>query len=308
MSKLSASSVQPERASTFGAGTRLRGASEEVRVREVWNAFATWMRDDRNYAATTRHGYLVRVQHAHRWLRSNGLPGINVATSDTLRQFWSTSATSSANRNQLRAALIAFFDCLIQMGWRPDNPARALPRVKERKRLPRPIDKTDAGKLLQMAESFGPMEAAIMNLFLFTGIRNSELRNLRWTDIEGPWLRIVGKGDKERVVPIPPPALLWLNRWRQESTAPDYVFPALRHDDRPMPQSTLKALYRSLADAAAVEFVPHRLRHTYGTEMSESGDLRAVQEAMGHSNPSTTALYTRVRPGRIAEIAEKLAY
>jgi integrase/recombinase XerD len=279
-------------------------------VRDVWNSFQTWMRDDKGYAAETRRGYMARCQAAHRWLRTNGHQGLPWATEETLRAHWDGVAPSAANRAHVRAALVAFFRFVNAAGWRPDNPALALPKPKQPRRLPRPIPSGDAKKLLDVAEAMGPMMAAMVNVLAYCGLRNAELRGLQWADLEGPWLRVIGKGNKERMVPVPPPAMLALVRWRNASQSSGQMFHASRSEDKPLSHQTLGYLMKELSDTACVEVTPHVLRHTYATQMLEvsGGDLRTVQEAMGHARPETTALYTKVNPAKLAETAEQLIY
>jgi integrase len=171
---------------------------------------------------------------------------------------------------------VAFFHFVNHAGWRPDNPAVPLPRVKTPKRLPRPVTNSEARKILDMAEAMGPQIAAMVNLLAYCGLRNSELRMLRWSDVEGPWLRVIGKGDKERSIPIPPPAMLPLVRWRKQSTAAEWVFPSSRNDDRPIAKSTLSLIMVEIADAACVEVTAHKLRHTYATRLLEVGGSGSV--------------------------------
>lgn len=303
-------SVQPRR--TVSTENSLRGyGQEEARVREIFTGFSTWMRDDKGYAATTRRNYLLRCQKAHRWLRTNGHPGLHLATEETIRAFWDSLAPGVDNRICHRSALVAFFKFINKMGWRPDNPAIALPSPRRRARLPRPLPTRETKVLLDMAETMGPMMNAMVNMFCYTGIRNAELRALKWSDIDGPWLRITnGKGGKPRDVPIPPPAMLALVRWRRSTTAAEWVFPSARSDDRPIGESTLANYFLDLSEMCAIHITPHILRHTYATELMSlsGGDLRAVQDALGHSSPSTTALYTRVQPQHLQDVAEAMVY
>lgn len=279
-------------------------------VRELWNAYQTWMRDDRSYAVTTRRNYLLRCQRAHRWLRTEGFKGLPWATDSSLRLHYDTVAPGPQNRLGTRSALLSFFEFVNEQGWRPDNPAAKLPSPKQPRRLPRPITNPEAKKLLDVAEAMGPMIHAIVSLFAYAGIRNSELRNLHWSDLEAGFIRVMGKGSKERFVAVPLPAMEALIRWRGASTAGEWMFPAPRNDDKPIAAQTLNYYMLELSDIACVKFTPHVLRHTYATFLLEEsgGDLRLVQEALGHSNPSTTALYTKVNPTKLKEVAERLAY
>jgi site-specific recombinase XerD len=280
---------------------------EEVGVREVWNTFDRWMLDQ-SYSRATCKGYMARVQQCHRWLRHNDHPGIHVATPETLRAWWDTVAPSPANRSHARSALVSFFRCVNEAGWRPDNPAETLPKLKLPKRLPRPVGEDARVALFAEAEAAGPMVDAMVHLFTFCGLRNAELRNLTWADIAGPWIHVTGKGSRERTVPIPPPAMLAVVRWRNQSTSAQWVFPSKRNPDRPMPASSIWDIFKELSAAAGGDRIkPHALRHTYATELLDvSHDITVVQLGLGHSTPDTSMIYAKVNPRRLEESSQTL--
>ena len=129
-------------------------------MREVWTSYKRWMLDDKGYASTTRGTYLGYAHSAHRWLRSNGHTGLPWATDVSIRAYWDTTAPTAESRMHVRAALCAFFACINDLGWRPDNPAASLPKLKRPKRLPRPIMGSDAQKVLDVAQAFDGDAAA----------------------------------------------------------------------------------------------------------------------------------------------------
>lgn len=280
---------------------------EEVGVREVWNTFDRWMLDQ-SYSRATCKGYMARVLQCHRWLRHNGYPGIHVATAETIRAWWDTVTPSPANRSHARSALVSFFRCVNDAGWRPDNPAASLPKLKLPKRLPRPVAEDARVALFAEAEAAGPMVDAMIHLFCYCGLRNAELRNLTWADIAGPWVHVTGKGSRDRTVPIPPPAMLALVRWRNQSTSAQWVFPAKRNPDKPMSESTVSDIFKKLWHATGGQRVkPHALRHTYATELLEvSRDITVVQLGLGHSTPDTSMIYAKVNPRRLEESSQAL--
>jgi len=224
--------------------------------------------------------------------------------------FWETTKATAENRMHVRAALCAFFACLNDLGWRPDNPAASLPKYKRPKRLPRPIQGSDAQKILDVAQAFDPMAAAIVHLFAYCGLRNAELRALKWSDLQGNMLRIIGKGDKERVVSIPPLAMSHLTKWRSVDPSPDWMFHVPNRYGRPLSKGYLKNLMDEVSDAACVPFTPHVLRHTFATELIDvsDGNIAVVQAALGHASASTTAIYARVKPRNIEKAQALLDY
>lgn len=279
-------------------------------MRDVWNSYTRWMLDDKGYALSTRRGYMQGAQQVHRWLRSNGHDGLPWATKETLKLYWDASQPSVATRARIRTALCAFFRFTNDLGWRPDNPAESLPKLKRPKGMPRPLMGSDAQKILDVAAAMGPMTNAIVHLLAYTGIRNAELRGLKWSDLQGDMLRVNGKGNKVRIVPVPEIAMAPLQVWRRESASPDWMFHATKRDDRQLSQSSLKHLTDEVSDAACVPFTPHVLRHTFATELVDvtNGNIAVVQQAMGHASASTTAIYGMVKPRNLQEGMSKLNY
>lgn len=286
--------------------------ADTPRMNEVWSSYRGWLRDERDYAPTTRYRYVLYSQAAHRWFQAQQHAGLLWATADDVKRYYFSLSKNAGTRNDQRAGLIVFFDFTLAQGWRKDktNPAADLPRYKVPKRLPHPLQDETTVKLLDMAEHFGPMANALMHLFIYTGIRHAECRNLRWTDLDGDWLRIVGKGNKERAVPIPEVCLETLRTWRRECPSVEYVFPSPRYEDRPISASTLASLVSDIGDCAGIPGLhPHKLRHTYATALLDTcGDLAVVQQALGHASPATTTIYAKVNPEKLRSAGKSLNY
>ncbi len=170
----------------------------------------------------------------------------------------------------------------------------------------------DARRLVKVSQLFGPMERALVVTLLYSGLRRDELRTLEWRGVadNAEWISVTGKGRKERQVPLHEDAQEALMSWRAWSNNPLWVFPSTRYPDRPMSTTWLARVIREVGEAAGIERLhPHALRHTVATRMLErGGNLRAVQEFLGHSNPNTTATYTKVRPAKVKESADLLDF
>ena len=211
------------------------------------------------------------------------------------------------------AAIRSLGDHLVRTGAAAQNPAELLPTPKSDSRLPRVLGPDQAASLLDRIPASGPLEVrdrAMLELAYACGLRAEEIRGLLCDDVdfESESVRVRGKGNKERVVPIGEPAQKALRRYL------DTARPALtgRADPertlfvskrgRPLHTSDIRRrLERWVREAGIAAGVsPHVLRHSFATHLLEGGaDLRSIQELLGHSSVSTTQVYTRVEPGRL---------
>ena len=205
------------------------------------------------------------------------------------------------------AAVRSFFRHLILLGVRTDSPAAALELPRRRRRLPRTLSPAEAQRLIEAAPGTTPRslrDRALVELLYGAGLRVSEAVGLGKTDVdlEQRLVRCVGKGNKERVVPVGRHATDALRRY----LAHGRPYLDRRHRGElflnaqggPLTRAGAFLILRKLAERAGLEperVHPHLLRHSFATHLLEGGaDLRAVQEMLGHADLSTTQLYTRV--------------
>ena len=222
------------------------------------------------------------------------------------------AATTIARRI---AAVRAFFRHQMLLGARGDNPAAALALPKRLRTLPRTLSPAEAERLIDAAAGTTPRamrDRALVELMYGAGLRVSEALGLdrRGVDLDERLVRPVGKGGKERLVPLGRPAVESLRR---------YIAMGRPHLDRrhrpelflnarggPLTRAGAFLILRRLAGKAglAPERVhPHLLRHSFATHLLEGGaDLRSVQEMLGHADLSTTELYTHVSDRRRREL------
>ena len=210
------------------------------------------------------------------------------------------------------AAVRSFFRHLILLGVRTDSPAAALELPRRRRRLPRTLSPAEAQRLIEAAPGTTPRslrDRALVELLYGAGLRVSEAVGLGKTDIdlEQRLVRCVGKGNKERVVPVGRHATDALRRY----LAHGRPFLDRRHraelflnaQGGPLTRAGAFLILRRLAERAGLEperVHPHLLRHSFATHLLEGGaDLRSVQEILGHSSPATTQIYTHVSIDRL---------
>jgi integrase/recombinase XerD len=240
------------------------------------------------------------------------------ATTDDLEGYLAelrAAGLSSATIARRVAALRSFFRHQLLLGARNDNPAAELALPKRRRKLPRTLSPGEAERLIDAARGTTPRalrDHALVELLYGAGLRVGEAVSLTKGDVDlhARLVRCVGKGNKERVVPIGRAAVEALRRYLSRGR------PFL--DARHRPELFLNArggaltragvflILRRLAGKAGLEperIHPHLLRHSFATHLLEGGaDLRSVQEMLGHADLSTTELYTHVSDRRRREL------
>lgn len=213
-------------------------------------------------------------------------------------------------------AVRGFFATLFKRGAIFHDPAASLEYPRCRAPLPRGILKQDQVLALLSAPDvktlLGLRDRAILEVLYATGARNAELLTLKLSGIdrEAGQIRLVGKGDKERAVPLGRIALNWLWRYLEEARpklaqGPDGGWAFLSKSGRPLTRCALTLLVKLHAKRAGLpaRTTPHSLRHTCATHLLQAGaDIRSIQALLGHESLSTTQVYTRVEIGDLKKV------
>ena len=274
----------------------------------------------RNLSAHTVRAYQGDVAGMLIHLRRLGLGSLGEATLSSVRSWLAKQGSLGQSRATLQrraAAVRTFFRWAHQTGLIPADPAAKLRSPRTVRRLPPTLEQAEATEMMTAAlaaaaESDGPLalrDVAILETLYATGIRVSELAGLDLDDLDTHrrTLRVLGKGRKERTVPIGGPALralaVWLNGPRQTLAGPEAgtaVFlgaQGRRIDPRVVRRTVHQALR---AVEGAPDLGPHGLRHAMATHLLDGGaDLRSVQEMLGHASLATTQIYTHVTDDRL---------
>jgi integrase/recombinase XerD len=216
------------------------------------------------------------------------------------------------------AALRAFYRFAENEKLLPVNVAENLSLPRRWKRLPKALSNEEISKLLTPENSETPeslCDQAILELAYASGLRLSELKNLRLEQLhlDAGFVNVIGKGNKERVVPVGRKAVEALNRYL-DTGRPKLVTPKspaavfLTRRGTPFASVTLWLRIKNRVRRAGVSrnITPHMLRHSFATHLLEHGaDLRVIQELLGHANISTTEIYTHVTGSRLRDIHRK---
>jgi integrase/recombinase XerD len=228
------------------------------------------------------------------------------------------SGRGARTRARRLVTLRGFFHYLHRNGILDTNPARLIDMPKSGLKLPEVLDIDQVARLLETPDVTTPLglrDAAMLELIYAAGLRVSELINLKVAavNLEAGFVRVLGKGDKERIVPIGRRAIQGIRTYiadgrplQLKKTTSHYLFVA--RAGRPMTRQGFWKLLRRYALAAGIEqrVTPHCLRHSFASHLLEGGaDLRAVQTMLGHADIATTQIYTHVAQKRLIELHRK---
>jgi integrase/recombinase XerD len=295
-------------------------------------AFLEMMSAERGAAGNTLASYRRDLEDAHAFLRGGG-SGLDGATSDALRGYLADIARrgfAASSQARRLSALRQFYRFLYAEGMRGDDPTGVLDSPKQRRSLPKTLSMQNVTDLIERARSeadeAGLEDAerlqrlrllALIELLYATGMRVSELVSLPATvarQEERDFLIIRGKGNKERLVPLSSASGEALLRYAellsklQDGQESSYLFPA-RSASGHLPRQVFARELKKLAARAglpAQSLSPHVLRHAFASHLLENGaDLRIVQELLGHSDISTTQIYTHVLEERLHRLVSE---
>jgi integrase/recombinase XerC len=284
-----------------------------------------WLERYQRHIATERRlsGHTVAAYRRdllalQRWCERSGLCDWRELDHQHVRTFAARSHAQGLSGRSIQrrlAAVRSFYNFLLREGAVIRNAALEVQAPKSGKRLPAALDVDQMARLL----SFKPRDAlehrdlALLELFYSSGLRLSELTGLRLKniDLDTGQVTVRGKGDKERIIPVGRAAIGALRNGRTERTRlvrPDQqaVFVGRRGEPLGSRAVQLRVAARARAMGISQHLHPHMLRHSFATHLLESsGDLRAVQEMLGHASVSTTQIYTHLDFQHLARTYER---
>ena len=265
----------------------------------------------RHASAHTVDAYRRDLAALVAWCATRGLE-VTALESDHLRAFMADERRRALAAKSLQRRLSAcrsFYAWLVRNGHRAANPASALRAPKAPRRLPQVLDPDEAKALVEVPTDapLGVRDRALLETFYSSGARVSELCGLKWGDVhlaEG-LVQVLGKGGKTRIVPLGSHACTALNAWRRESgaTREAFVFPGRGGGGLTTRAVQLRVKLLAQRQGLAKDVHPHVLRHSFASHILESsGDLRGVQELLGHADIATTQIYTHLDYQHLAKV------
>ena len=297
-------------------------------VENLIQKYVDHLRNERNVSPHTARNYRSDLVQFSQFLverklclEKGGTVDLHKVDIHVVRTYLATLTKNRKKSSMGRklAALKGFFRYLIATHHIEKDPLRLIHSPKQEKPLPNFLSVDDVFQLLgaiKVNNSLDFRDRAVLEVFYSTGIRASELVGLNWSDVDFQLeiIRVVGKGSKERIVPIGEVALRALRdygqevrkKWRTPCTGANPVF--LNHRGvRITTRSVARVVEKHLREARIpVKMGPHGLRHSFATHLLNSGaDLRVIQELLGHASLSTTQRYTHLNLDQLTAVYDK---
>lgn len=302
-------------------------------LNEYIQNFLIYLQTQRRYSERTVETYRKSLEKYHSMLVGNGRSGqSDIANNVTLDTFSETNVKNFVWDLKIKqklaptsicehlAALKSFGKYLVRSKILNKNPAEAVPMPKRPKRLVSFLGQKDLAeeKFPELPENptLKQIRARLLlELIYGSGLRISECQSLCWNQlqIKERLVRVIGKGNKERIVPITDTLITWLEQFRaaeiEAGHAPSITSPVfLSENGKPYDVRTLRSDIHDLLREIGWEgkASPHVLRHSFATHLLENGaEIMSVKEMLGHSNISTTQIYTHVNAERLREAFKK---
>ncbi len=277
--------------------------------------YEQFLRLEKNLADNSVKAYLRDLAHLRRLAEQSGVRPEKV-TSEMIEQLLSQRSKNSTPRTQARllSSLTGFYNYLLVEEQIESSPMQTIEAPKISRKLPDVLSLQEVNALIRAAESHptnGVRNAALLEMMYSSGLRVSELTGLRFSDIflADGFVRITGKGDKQRVVPISGEAVRRINDYRNNhrpTSAGEYVF--LNAKGKPLTRVMIFYIIKQAALMAnlSVNISPHTLRHSFATHLLAGGaNISQVQDMLGHESITTTEIYTHVDTTMTAQTLEK---
>jgi len=273
----------------------------------------------RGWSERTLASYRSDLLHTQAYLQRRQASVFTAGEDDLIAYLTSMrrAGAKEATLQRRRSAISTWFTYLQSEGRRNDHPAAKLPAMRRSRKLPAMLSESQVEALLSIPDTssrLGLRDRCMLELLYATGMRVSELASIRLAnfDMAAGLLRVVGKGNKERLIPFGEEAQTWLERWLAKRIVSDadrrspYIFPGAR--GKAITRQNLWYRIKILSRLAGIMPLPspHTLRHAFATHLLNHGaDLRTLQALLGHADISITEIYTHVSRARLQHAVEQ---
>ena len=277
--------------------------------KDIVSRYRRYLKLEKGYSANTLDAYMRDVDKLFRYLAVEQVDVLDVKLEDLehFAAFISDLGIGPRSLARILSGVRQFYRFLVIDGYLEVNPTELLESPKQPDHLPEVLSTAEVDLLEQaidLSKWEGHRNRAIIEVLFSCGLRVSELTNLKLSNlyIEEQYIRVMGKGSKERLVPISPRALDELNYWFADRNVmkikpgeEDYVF--LNRRGQHLTRTMILIMIKRYAVEAGIKktISPHTLRHSFATSLLEGGaDLRAIQAMLGHESIGTTEIYTHI--------------
>lgn len=288
-----------------------------VKIRQVIELFLSQISNIRRYSDNTIKAYGNDLSEFKTFCEENAKENIEKISEKFLKKYLFYLVQKDLDKTSISrklSAIRSLFKFAFTNEFIETNPASAISNPKTRRKLPSVVDVNSLEQLIDKNNSTvstNIFEKIILELLYGCALRVSELCNLKYKDVdfEGSTIRILGKGNKLRIVPLGSKSLALLNSYLNEFPVKSQNEYLIRtdNDEKIYPRLVYRIVNRNLSKVTDVKNKsPHTLRHSAATHMLDNGaDLRVVKEILGHENLSTTQIYTHVSIERLKATYKK---
>lgn len=276
---------------------------------------ALWL--EKGLSVHTRSAYRSDLAHFNGWLQARGLELPNAGREVILDHLaWRLEAGYVARSTaRFLSGLRGFYRFLLREGLNASDPTLQVDMPQLGRPLPKSLSEADVEALLaapELDDPIGLRDRAMLEVLYACGLRVTELISLtlEQVNLRQGVLRVFGKGSKERLVPMGEEAIAWIERYLREAREfllagkpSDVLFPSLRGEQMTRQTFWHRIKHQARVAGIAKPLSPHTLRHAFATHLLNHGaDLRVVQMLLGHSDLSTTQIYTHIARARLQEM------
>jgi len=290
----------------------------EEGVAKLFSGYIRYLEAERHASRYTIRNYTHDLRHFLKFLNTENVATLDMVDRHLLRRYIASLQEQEFKKSSVSrklSAIRSFYNYLVQLNLLSVNPILAVSAPKLDKRLPAFLSNDEVIRLLDMPDTTTPTgqrDKAILELLYASGIRVSEIAglNLRNINLETREILVWGKGSKERMTLIGEPAAAAVDRYLREGRRQllgnfrgDSLF--INRYGRRLSERYIQKMIHKYAIAAGIDkrVFPHMMRHSFATHLLDGGaDLRVVQELLGHSNLSTTQIYTHVTQSRARKV------
>lgn len=287
-------------------------------MEEFLKEYLTILRYEKNLSENTTSSYKNDLKKFLTFLTESNVKDFNDVSATIIAKFFEEqrSGVDSATSARYMSSIKGFFRFLENNSYIEKNPTDKLSPVKKGRKLPTVLTLPEIEMILNApntSDTTGLRDKAILETFYSSGLRVSELINLKINDLffDDEIIRVLGKGSKERIVPIGSSAVKWVKEYltrsrpylEKKTKSQNFVF--LNKRGTKLSRMWIWKIFDHYAKEAGLkkEIHPHIFRHSFATHLLEGGaDLRAVQEMLGHADISTTQIYTHVDRNYIKQV------
>ena len=271
--------------------------------------YHTYLKLEKGLSDNSVAAYQQDLQRLQDYMDKHGIDIVRASFEDLQAFIFETFKEIPSVRTQARliAGIHSFYRFLLYHHYIEQDPSELLETPKKELHLPEVLSLEEIDLMIaqiDMSKSESHRNRAIIEILYGSGLRVSELVNLRLSNmyIQEGYMRIIGKGNKQRLVPLSPVAIQWFSYWLEDRNnldikpeAIDIAF--LNRRGKQLTRAMIFTIIKSLAREAGIHktISPHTLRHSFATHLLQNGaDLRIIQQLLGHESISTTEIYTHV--------------